>query len=315
MVRSPLVTVIIATYNRKHFVCEAIDSVLNQTYPNIELIVIDDGSTDGTGDLLRDKYGQRMRYVFQPNQGRSEARNHGIRLATGEYIAFLDSDDLWEPDKLARQIAFMQANPQYGLTHTFTCIIDSNGQPAPTDTRIRLNYHRSGVRSGYSYVAMARKCVMFLSTVIVRASLVSKIGCLDRSIPAFEDWDWYLRAALVTEIGVLTEPLTRYRLHDSNSTHPEFLEGERKTSQKHLELCAALPHPLRHRAQAHFYMHLVKAAYKEEEMTECARFLRKAAQINPWVLIYPDYIRYAAAALGPHGLITRLRQLKRSLQS
>jgi glycosyltransferase involved in cell wall biosynthesis len=315
MVRSPLVTVIIATYNRKHYVCEAIDSVLGQTYPHVELIVIDDGSTDGTSDLLRDRYGQRIRYVFQPNQGRSEARNHGMRLAGGEYIAFLDSDDLWEPDKLTRQLAFMQANPQYGLTHTFTSIIDSDGRPAPADTEIRLGYHRAGVRSGYTYVAMASRCTMFLSTVMVQTSLIPRIGYMDREIPAFEDWDWYLRAALVTEIGVLTEPLTRYRLHDSNSTHAEFLNGERQTSFKHLELCTTLPQPLRRRAQARFYMHLAGTAYKQEDNIECARFLRQAARFDPWLLMHPNYLRYTAAAFGPHRLITRLRYLKRSLQS
>lgn len=309
-----LVSIIIATYNRRNYVCEAIDSALEQTYPHVELIVIDDGSTDGTGDLLQSRYGQWIRYVYQANQGRSEARNHGMQLASGDYIAFLDSDDIWEPDKLEKQIAFMQAHPQYGLTHTFTSIIDSNGQPLPSETRSRLKHHRAGCRSGYSYTAMAQRCVMFLSTVMLKTSMLPLIGLMDRDIPAFEDWDWYLRAALVTQIGVLPEPLTRYRLHEGNSTSAEFIRGERRTAAKHLDLSGALPAHLQRRARSRFLLHLAAVAYRQENLAECGHFLKQAVRTDPRALLHADTIRYAAAAFGPRVLIHRLRYLKRSLR-
>lgn len=100
----PRVSVIIPTYNRREYVQEAIDSALAQTFTDYEIIVIDDGSTDGTSEALQARYGNRIHYEWQENQGESVARNRGIELARGEYIAFLDSDDLWHPEKLAKQI-------------------------------------------------------------------------------------------------------------------------------------------------------------------------------------------------------------------
>ena len=104
------ISAVIPTYNRRDMVCEAIDSALTQTYPCHEIIVVDDGSTDGTGELLREKYGDRIRYIRQENAGPSAARNRGIEAATGEWIAFLDSDDLWVEEKNELQIIILSHN-------------------------------------------------------------------------------------------------------------------------------------------------------------------------------------------------------------
>ena len=124
----PTVSVIIPTYNRRTYVQEAIDSVLAQTYPDYEIIVIDDGSTDGTDQVLHARYGDRIRYVWQENQGESAARNRGIALARGEYIALLDSDDLWLPDKLAKQIPFLDSHPGAVLALPQVWQINANGE-------------------------------------------------------------------------------------------------------------------------------------------------------------------------------------------
>ena len=110
----PLVSVIIPTYNRAHYVVEAVESVLAQTHKNIEIIVVDDGSTDGAEEIL-DPYKDRIRYFYQENQGVSAARNLGIRNANGQYLAFLDSDDLWLPDKTELQLNFLKENDNYGF--------------------------------------------------------------------------------------------------------------------------------------------------------------------------------------------------------
>jgi glycosyltransferase involved in cell wall biosynthesis len=102
------VSVIIPTYNRCKFVQEAIDSVLAQTYTNFELIVVDDGSTDGTGEVIQSKYQGKLIYIWQKNQGRSKARNLGISISTGKYLAFLDSDDKWHPEKLMNQVKSLE---------------------------------------------------------------------------------------------------------------------------------------------------------------------------------------------------------------
>ena len=123
----PRVSVIIPTYNRLDYVQEAIDSVLAQTYTDYELIVVDDGSTDGTGDTLKARYGDRIRYLWQENQGWPAARNHGVSIAQGEYIAQLDSDDLWLPEKLVRQVPVLDACPEAVLVFSHVMQIDAEG--------------------------------------------------------------------------------------------------------------------------------------------------------------------------------------------
>src|SRR5690349_3602213 len=106
----PKVSVIIPTYNRAQFIARAVDSVLEQTYKDFEIIVIDDGSSDNTQEILK-AYEGKIRYVYQQNKGISAARNRGIQEAKGEYIAFLDSDDVWKPEKLSVQVAILDVNP------------------------------------------------------------------------------------------------------------------------------------------------------------------------------------------------------------
>jgi glycosyltransferase involved in cell wall biosynthesis len=111
----PKVSVLIATYNRARMLGAAIDSVLAQSYQDFELIVVDDGSTDGTRELVARRYGSAVRYIYQENRGRSEARNTGIKAARGDFFAFLDSDDAWLPEKLARQVRLLEQRPQIGI--------------------------------------------------------------------------------------------------------------------------------------------------------------------------------------------------------
>ena len=123
----PKVSVIIPTYNRQDLVQEAIDSVLNQTFRDWELIVVDDGSTDQTPSVLQERYDSRIIYIYQENQGESAARNRGLYSATGEYVAFLDSDDLWHPKKLQRQIEVFAEKPELGLVSTQAYWINYEG--------------------------------------------------------------------------------------------------------------------------------------------------------------------------------------------
>ena len=309
--QSPVVSVIIATYNRKRYLQQAIDSVLGQTYHNIELIVVDDGSTDGTRDFIHEHYENRLNYIYQANQGRSAARNTGLSAATGKYIAFLDSDDRWLPEKLARQVAFMEQYPEFGLTHTFSKVITENGEPNLAATQEwHLDYLRT-VKRGYSYEALTQYCLMFLSTVIIRTDLVARVGFMDNSIPAFEDWDWYLRAALVTSIGILQEDLTDYRLHDENTTHAEFIEGRTKTSLKHLALIKDEHGIPRRQAACNLCLQLATSAYYQEDRAECTRWTLRALSLDPLRLLRPVNARYLLFSFMPGSLVRGLRRKRR----
>ncbi|MBI4530243.1 MAG: glycosyltransferase family 2 protein, partial [Candidatus Latescibacteria bacterium] len=148
------VSVIIPTYNRSRFVCEAVASALAQSQPPSEVIVIDDGSTDDTAAVLHRRYGDRIRYIQQDRRGKSAARNSGAQRATGHYLAFLDSDDLWTPTKLERQLRLLEADPAFSLVHCFTKVVDTEGREHQDLTEIHQASHQRAFREGYGYKAL-----------------------------------------------------------------------------------------------------------------------------------------------------------------
>jgi glycosyltransferase involved in cell wall biosynthesis len=194
----PFVSVIVPTYNRGWILKEAIDSVLTQNFTDFELIVIDDGSSDETPDRLR-IYGDRIRVVRQNHRGVSAARNAGIRLARGEWVALLDSDDTWLPAKLEAQVAFFKAFPKAHICQTQE-IWMRNG--------VRVNprrRHRKG--SGMIFERSLALCLVSPSAVMIRKSLLDEVGGFDESLPACEDYDLWLRIAWKYPIHLIDRPL------------------------------------------------------------------------------------------------------------
>ena len=125
------VSVVIPTYNRKHFICFAVDSILQQTFSDYEIIVVDDGSSDGTCELLNSQYGDKITYLQQKNQGFAVARNCGVEAASGKYIAFLDSDDMWHENKLELQVEIMESFPELAFLFTNFFILKEGGELIP----------------------------------------------------------------------------------------------------------------------------------------------------------------------------------------
>ena len=306
----PKVSVVITTYNRGRFVCGALESVLNQDFKDLEIIVIDDGSIDCTSKLLN-KYSAAIYYVYQKNMGRSAARNSGIKFSRGEYIAFLDDDDTWLPGKLERQVVFLDSHPHAALANTFTELMDEYGRPLGKETKKHLRSYHKAMRIGYTYEGMSRLCTMYTSSVVIRRCCLDKVGLFDSSMEAFEDWDIYLRLALKYEIGVIIEPLVKIRIHAAHSTQDEFTSGRISVSRKHLAILNSLEDTLFYRrARYNFYLQLAKAYYirgdvqKSRENAILALGLnlpfraRLAIELNLWgILLFP-------------GLISKLRQFK-----
>jgi len=195
----PLVSVIIPTYNRGWIVRDAIDSVLGQTYADFELVVVDDGSTDRTPQIL-DAYGDRLRVICQHNQGVSAARNRGIGDSSGPLIALLDSDDIWLPGKLSVQVDFFKKNPAALICQTEEIWI-RNG--------LRVNPgKRHGKPSGMIFEPSLELCLVSPSAVMVRRELFEKVGLFDESLPACEDYDLWLRVGCRFPVHLIDEPLT-----------------------------------------------------------------------------------------------------------
>ncbi|MFH1076580.1 MAG: glycosyltransferase [Pseudomonadota bacterium] len=195
----PLVSVIIPTYNRILFLKEAIASVLSQDFRDFELIVVDDGSNDETHCVINNEYSSSIKYIYQKHHGVSAARNRGILNASGELIAFLDSDDLWFPDKLYKQIVFFENNPDALICQTEEIWI-RNG--------IRVNpkkYHKK--YSGNIFKKSLPLCIVSPSAVMMRKELFDRVGLFDETLPVCEDYDLWLRVSAQYFIYLIETPL------------------------------------------------------------------------------------------------------------
>ena len=205
---TPAVSVVIPTYNYGRFVTEAVESVLAQTLPAAEVVVIDDGSTDDTRDRLA-PYGGRIRYVYQANNGLPAARNAGIRAARGDLIALLDSDDLWHPRKLEAQVAVLARSPEVGLVAADPAPDVSAGWPTvgdPAGLPVRpVTLRDMLVRSRFGP-----------SSVLVRRACFDEVGLFDTGLRSAEDRDMWLRIAACFPVVKVEAPLWWYRLHGGN---------------------------------------------------------------------------------------------------
>jgi len=195
---APRVSVIIPTFNRAWVLKEAVDSVLAQELTDFELIVVDDGSTDATAALLA-VYGNRVRVLRQANRGVSAARNAGIATARGRLIAFLDSDDIWLPGKLGRQVEFFDLHPEALLCQTEELWV-KNGRRINPGKR-----HRK--RGGMIFEPSLDLCLVSPSAVMVRRELFEQAGRFDEGLPACEDYDLWLRVSCRCPMHLIQEPL------------------------------------------------------------------------------------------------------------
>jgi len=235
---TPLVSIITPAYNATGFIGETIESVLAQTYPHWELLVVDDGSTDGTAAFVRSFADSRIRVIDGGGTGLPAAgRNRGLAEATGELIAFLDHDDLWRPTKLERQVELMQARPEIGLVHTGADILrDGTLESADLDP--------DALREDALIERLLARNFICTSSVMIRRSVSEAYGPHDedRALRATPDYEYWLRLATTEHFAFVPEPLVVYRVHGSNVTgnRPQVDVGIAtsidKTLRRHPEL-------------------------------------------------------------------------------
>ncbi|NDJ62769.1 MAG: glycosyltransferase, partial [Chloroflexi bacterium] len=246
----PTVSVIIPTYNRAQLAREAVESVLAQTYQDFEIIVVDDGSTDDTAEVLA-AYSDRIRYIRQDNSGVSAARNHGMRLARGSYIAFLDSDDLFLPNKLAVQVSYFEDHPNVAMTYTAYISVDENLQP--------LNTHPAREYPG-GHKEMLIACTIATPTVMFRRSILDALEPFDEHMHLAEDIDLWVRIATRYAFATIQEPLTYVRIHSGGTPRDpeEILNAYMYLFEKSFKGNRAYSWPYKRRAYAR--MHYICAA-------------------------------------------------------
>ena len=225
----PKVSVIIPTYNRARIVGEAIDSVLAQRYDDFELIVVDDGSTDGTEEVVA-SYLPRLTYINQEHQGVSAARNHGIASARGEYLSFLDSDDLWLREKLSTQMHFMESHPEYRICYTDEIWI-RNG--------VRVNPMKKHKKySGMIFEQCLPLCIVSPSSVLIVRTLLDEVGTFDEGLEVCEDYDLWLRIAARYPIHFIEKPLIVKRGGHGDQLSKKFNSQDRFRIQALTKLLA-----------------------------------------------------------------------------
>ena len=199
---TPLISVVIPVFNGERYVLEAIDSVRRQGRADLEVIVVDDGSTDRTGELVR-AAGDGIRCVRQPNRGPAAARNHGLRLARGSIVALLDADDLWPVDKLARQLPYLLADPELEIVLGKT------------------RYFRRPARHGAQHEVEQSEplFIIQLGCCLLRKAVFERVGGFDEGMRYAEDFDWFMRSREMQAKTILVDaPTILYRRHAGNMT-------------------------------------------------------------------------------------------------
>ncbi len=303
----PRVSVVIPAYNAASTIGQTLDSVFSQTFRDFEVVVVDDGSTDQTRDVVAG-YGDRIRVLTKVNEAKPAAtRNIGVRAARGELVAFLDADDWWREDKLERQVAVFDGRPDVGLVYTADATVDSAGKvlsvnPCPAEARGRI------------YELLTVRNAMVGSSVMARREAIARAGGFDESLTSIENWDLWIRISRDWAIEYIDEPLTLYRVHEGNRSSNVELRRQNvfRVLAKYHDPRDLSPSARRRRADAYFHVYfnvLGKAYFSQHEMGAARRVLLRALWLRP----DPHVLRlFCLSLLGKRGYVA-VRALKRRL--
>ena len=269
-----------------------------QTYDgDVEVLVVDDGSTDETPDVLA-RYGDRIRVVRQENGGRSAARNTAVREARGPFLSFLDSDDRWLPDKLARQVPVLEADERVGMVHGHVDLVDEGDRPLPEATERHHRLFSAAHRNGVTYAGYAFDCRCFSSALTARVEAIRSVGLYDPSL-LLDDYDVYLRLALDWKIVFQEGPAVAvYRHHPGQMTTYELTMGQIQTAEKHLALLserddvrdAAL-------ARRNFLLMLARSHAVLSDQKTSRKYLLEALRLDRTLLREPWVVRRLVASV------------------
>lgn len=236
------VAAVIPCYNHGRYLAEAVQSVLGQSFADVECVVVNDGSTDETAQVAA-SFGARISYMEHPNSGLCFSRNRAIEATDSEYVAFLDADDSWHPDKLSRQVALMESRGEVGLVHTDGRFLTEDGQG-----RRILGDADPSLLQGELFGRLLMGNPILGPSVMVRRSCLGKVGLFDEELGGCGDWDLWLRICRLWKAGYLAEPLLYYRRHtravSMSEDHDHMLADSLRVLDKTFG-DPALPAPLR----------------------------------------------------------------------
>jgi glycosyltransferase involved in cell wall biosynthesis len=314
----PKVSVVIPTYNRTHFIAEAMQSVIDQTFTDFELIVVDDGSTDNTREVVSSFKDHRIKYIYyQENKGASSAQNTGIRASTGEYVAILGSDDIWLPQNLELQVKLLDSRPDIALVCSDMYLFDNNSRKLLG--RFWHDKHSDAYINPQKVTQHALKrllekgCFIGPQATLMRRAVLTEVGCFDESLVTHEDWDLFVRIVKRFPICINDIPLTMVRKHGISlqSSTERMYNGAVRVLGKAMSSYSLTGQELRlierRLARTHFRhgRHMVMNG----SMTMGRKRLWNAIRTNPWCV--RPYIYLALSLLGKRVILSTKSWKKR----
>jgi glycosyltransferase involved in cell wall biosynthesis len=313
----PKVTVVIPTYNSGHFLGDSIQSVLTQTFQDFEIIIVDDGSTDNTKEVVQSFTDLRLGYVYQENEGVSVARNYGFRLSSGNDVIFLDSDDVLLQDTLRKCVNVLDNYPEAGLCYGQVNMMDEDGYIF----RVRKSSfaHNSGIVDQKNQIReLLFTCRITTSAALIRHQCLNEVGAFHEKLRISEDRHMFIRIAKKFPVAYLAEPLIKYRVH-TDQLHKQ-VDPKVAEMANLLILQEVFDDPelapdfesIKGQAYSHSYRRIAGyAGGKNMEMTR--RYLRKAIKVYPQILLQNGGLliiyKYIASLL-PNKLRLALRESK-----
>jgi glycosyltransferase involved in cell wall biosynthesis len=291
MNNKPKVSVIIPAYNAMPYLPEALESVLRQTFSDFEVIIIDDGSTDRTVEWTSKLTDPRVKVILQDNHGSARARNQGIAIANGEYIALLDADDIWEPTKLEKQIRFLDEHPEIGLVDTWTLLIDETGN---STGRVIVSKAEGDV---WKQLVQFQPVCACDSTPLIRRECFETVGLFDENLLFLEDLDLWIRLAYRYNFGAIEQPLVGYRQRSgSKSTNcQETLLAFRRIIEKTFESAPVELLYLRDRGYGRINLYLAWKSLIDRDRSRTIHFRQQAIAHYPQLKYSWDYLRLTIA--------------------
>lgn len=216
----PKASIIMPCYNHAAFLAESIESILCQSFGDLELIVVDDCSSDGSKDIIIKFAAEDNRVVpvfHELNGGEAKSRNDALRLARGDFIGFCDSDDLWEKNKLSEQINYFRLNPEIGVVHSDSLIINESSEP--TGERFSTLFKQGKILEGNLFLELCIRNSINVPTVILRKKCISEAGFFEEGFLYLTDWIYWTKVAKTNLFGYINQPLARYRVHSGSTMH------------------------------------------------------------------------------------------------
>lgn len=302
-----LVSVIIPTYNRADYIAEAVDSVLAQTYAPIEIIVVDDGSTDNTKEII-ERYKDKVRYIWQENAWCGAARNRGLKAANGDFVAFLDSDDLWTSEKAVRDVEFLDNHPEIGAVYSDYDEIDAEG-------KFIKRIHKSKLR-GWITSELLHDSPIFTSSLMVRKVFFEQVGGFREEPEISEDWELWVRLSTVAQFAYLPHVASKKRSHPVNITsNAEIIERASKLVCKvfaEADYLTAEQKKLLPKTRARVALVNAINYCSAGKKTAALNFLRQAFRLNRQIVLDPVFSYTLLRIFGGSHLSNLSRMFRRA---